>query len=46
MIENRAKKDNTFWAWMFNLGILIAAAVGVITLQRQRPSPKTGAGNA
>jgi MFS family permease len=27
------------WAWLFNLGLLIAAASGIITLKRNRPDP-------
>jgi len=27
------------WAWLFNLGLLIAAAAGIITLKRNRPDP-------
>jgi MFS family permease len=36
------------WAWRFNLGLLTAAAGGVLTLQRQRPhsAANPGAGNA
>jgi MFS family permease len=35
-------------AWGFNLGLLVAAAAGVIALKRSRPASasKTGAGNA
>jgi MFS family permease len=27
------------WAWLFNLGLLIAAAAGILTLKRSRPDP-------